>query len=231
MVPIMDKKNLKVEIPMPPYPAVLTEDETVDALLAGRSCARFGDGELRLSFDGTASAQVNDRYLSEELQHLLKGPTKALVCLPHYNYGPKVENWKKYATSRFVSLMKQAQYGSAFISRPDSQPGINRPDYWAKVRSLWANRDCTLVVGTDGGSLSEKMLRDAISVKVVVGPRRDAYTDIKALEEAIGVPPADHPIILCLGPTATVLAERLAQKGCWALDLGHMGKLMPEQYR
>jgi len=34
------------------------------------------------------------------------------------------------------------------------------------------------------------------------------------------------PILLCLGPTATVLAWRLAKRGKWALDLGHIGMFM-----
>jgi hypothetical protein len=33
-------------------------------------------------------------------------------------------------------------------------------------------------------------------------------------------------VIICLGPTATVLAERLAKKGVHALDLGHIGMFM-----
>jgi hypothetical protein len=31
------------------YPRVLSEDETLDAALAGRSLARYGDGELRIA--------------------------------------------------------------------------------------------------------------------------------------------------------------------------------------
>jgi hypothetical protein len=214
-----------------PYPPILTEEETLDRVLAGASCSRYGDGELRLALGGSASAQVPDLNLQAELVSILRGPTRSLVCLPHYKYGPKIENWKKYGTGKFVRLFRQPEYGSAFISRPDSAPEINNQVYWAKVRSLWAGRDTTLVVGTDATSLNEKMLRDVKSLRVVFGPRRDAYFEVSRLEQEIGTTPADAPIILCLGPTATVLAERLARKGCWAIDLGHMGKLMPKEYR
>lgn len=213
------------------YPVVHTEEVTIDLLLTGMSCSRFGDGELRLALGGRAISQVPDILLQKELQVILRGPTKSLVCLPHYKYGPKVENWRKYGHPQFTTLMKQMQYGSAFITRPDSAPNIQTAEYWGKVRQLWKQRDCTLVVGTDATSLNEHMLRDARSIRVVYGPRRDAWSDVRRLEDEIGVPPPGHPIIMCLGATATVLAERLAAKGAWALDLGHMGKLMPKEYR
>lgn len=234
----VDKKRLKVEHPLPPYPKCLTEDETIDAALAGRSLSRFGDGELRLCFDGTAVSQVNHPGLSKDLCALLRGPTTSLVCLPHIHYGPRVESWKKYAGKRFAHMMQQEVYGSAFISRPDNQPGIDRPEYWTKVRALWKDRNVVLVVGADYGSLTEDMLRDARDLLCVYGPRRDAYTDIDKLEVAIHrclhefAQSKDRPIVLlCLGATATVLAERLARKDVWAVDVGHVGKFMPKEFR
>lgn len=215
----------------PKFPKVLTEEETLDRILAGRSCSRFGDGELRCATGGQAVSQRADVHLQGELVSILRGPTHSLVCLPHFNYGPRVQNWQKYGTTKHVRYMKQAEYGSAFITRPDNAPNIQTPEYWAKVRTLWAGKDVTLVVGSDYGSLNESMLRDTLSLKVVVGARRDAYSDVRQLEEQIGTPPSFHPIILCLGAAATVLAERLARKGCWAIDFGHVGKFMPKEYR
>lgn len=214
------------------YPKVLTEEETLDRVLAGSSCARFGDGELRLAQGGQAVSQRSDRNIEGELQMLLRGPTRSLICIPHTRYGPKVRNWMKYQVPQIVRMLNRSrEYGSAFISRPDSAPNINKPEYWANIRKLWKGRDVTLVVGTDYGSLNEHMLRDARSVRMIFGPRRDAYSDVSELEQAIGVQPPDRPILMCLGACATVLAERLARKGCWAIDIGHVGKLMPKEYR
>jgi hypothetical protein len=212
-------------------PPILTEEATLARALGGTSLSRFGDGELRLALGGSAVSQVSDLNLQDELCQILRGPTKSLVCLPHYNYGPKVENWQKYGVSKFTNLYKQAEYGSAFISRPDSAPNIQTEKYWTEFRKLWKGRDSHLVVGTDCTSLNERMLRDARSLRVLYGPRRDAYSEARRLEDDIGTVPANQPIILCLGATATVLAERLARKGMWALDLGHAGKLMPKEYR
>jgi hypothetical protein len=224
-------KGLKPLVSADRYPVVLPEETTLDLVLSGFSCARFGDGELRLALEGTAVSQKAEKGLQRELRQLLQGPTKSIVCIPHYKDGPKAENWKKYGQLKFVLMMQQLQYGSAFISRPDSAPWINKPTYWEKVQMLWVDRDVTLVVGTDATSLNQHMLRKAKSVRVVVGPRRDAYSVIDDIEKEIGVPSDGQPIILCLGATATVLAERLARKGCWAIDFGHVGKFMPQEWR
>lgn len=220
-------------------PKVLSEEETLERACKGASIARFGDGELRLALGGQASAQVADRDLANELVALLRGPTKSLVCIPRYGHGPKKTNWERYEQPKFVSLMHQTEYGSAFITRPDSAPNINRPEFWKRVRTLWRNRNTVLVVGTDYGSLNDKMLRDASRLEMVYAPRRDAYGDADALGERIRqklrafdkLPEPCPIVILCLGPTATVMVERLAQQGHWAVDLGHIGKLMPEEFR
>jgi hypothetical protein len=70
------------------------------------------------------------------------------------------------------------------------------------------------------------MMSEASHVDVVDGPRVDAYDVIDDLEHYALLFPASQPIILCIGATATVLAERLARKGRHAIDLGHVGMMM-----
>jgi hypothetical protein len=65
------------------------------------------------------------------------------------------------------------------------------------------------------------MLSEAASLRVVNGMRQHTYQIIDRFEEEIGKP--SGPVLMCLGATATVLAERLAKKGVHALDLGHIG--------
>lgn len=217
---------------MYPYPKVLSGVETIKQALAGRSLARYGDGELRLTTDrGSAISQPANLDLRNELVNILRGPTKSLVCIPRQGIGPKADRWADYTRDKYAKLMKQEVYGSAFITRPDSEPEINTEEYWADVRALWKGRKVVLVMGTDKGSLDERFMYDALDVRPVWGPRVNAYTEINRIEEEIGKPPPTEPVILCLGATATVLAERLAKKGCWALDLGHIGKFMPKHLR
>jgi hypothetical protein len=204
------------------YPKVLTEDETVDLALGGRSLARYGDGELRLAIGGRSISQVADKKLAVELCNILARERAVLPCIPSLK-GPQVSNWRKYASGTYVNLYRLKCYGAAFITRPDSSPWIDRPDYWDKIKRFWRGLDVTMVLGTER-SLRADMLTEAKSVRYVWGPRRDAYGVINRIQEEIGTP--SGPIILCLGAAATVLAARLADKGLWAVDLGHIGMFM-----
>lgn len=205
------------------YPRVLTEDETIDAALAGKSLSRFGDGELRLAVGGTSISQrERSKALREELCDILKSPpTNCLVCIPRLGPGLNDKQWNKYATRVYTNLYDENRtYGSLHVTRPDSAPHIDRPDYWDKVRQLWAGKSVVLVRGCDR-SLVPSHLRSAARTREVMGYRVDSYKIVNQIEAEIGQ--TDETVILCLGATATVLAARLARRGMHALDLGHAG--------
>ena len=207
---------------------VLTEDETLDAALKGISIARYGDGELRLAVGGTSISQrERSPKLTSELRETLSSPpVNCLACIPRLGPDLNDKQWLKYSTWQYKQLYNlNATYGSLHITRPDSAPHINRPDYWAKLRSLWANRNVVLVRGCDRSLVPDQM-RDASSIREVMGLYVDSYKVIDRVEAEIGTPPLSYPVIICMGATATVLAARLARKGVWALDLGHVGMFM-----
>lgn len=202
---------------------MVNEDDTIDLALAGMSLARFGDGELRLAVGADAISQrERSPQLMAELRAMLKErPGNCLVCIPNIDSAtPKADSWAKYADPKFVSLYGQQVFGSSFITRPDSAPWIDRPDYWDKVEQLWRGRDIVMVLG-DEKSLTPERCASAASIRVVQGPRKNAYAEVDRLEAEIGTP--SGPVLMCLGVTATVLAARLAVKGVHALDLGHIG--------
>ena len=210
------------------YPHVITEDETLDAALTGRSLSRFGDGEFRNAIGGNAAAQHADPRLAAELCDILAKPQKALVCIPHAQRGPKQVNWQNYTRPKYVALLRQPSYGSAFVTRPDSAPWIDRPDYWDKIKQTWRGKEVTLVIGTQR-SLTLEMMKEAKSINLITGPGEDAYAKIDEIEARIGLPKG--VVILCLGPTATVLAVRLVNKGVHAIDLGHVGMFLRRKER
>lgn len=203
---------------------VMTEDETIEACRT-QSIARFGDGELRVAIGGACSSQRKNDALARELRHILRNQTSGLlVGIPNFENNAKRANWDKYRGPAFARHFRDGStYASAFITRPDSAPWIDRPEYWGKVRDLWHDRDVVLVVG-DRKSLTPEMLEGAASVRVVEGPRQHAYDEVDAIEEQIGTP--SGLVVMCLGCTATALAARLHTKGVHALDLGHIGMFM-----
>lgn len=219
---------------MQKFPVVLSELNTIKYALRGSSIARFGDGEFRLAAGPPAKkckTQEHHPRLQQELQRMLRGPTKALVCLPRID--PKLptyeRHWKVFEGNQWCDMIGRGLYGSSFISRPDSVPDIDvqNQGYWSLVRQLWDGRDVTLVIckpdaNGKSASLTPDLLPRARSVRVVWGPEHHAYVQIDRIDHDIGTP--DGVVLLCLGATATCLAERLAQRGVHALDLGHIGR-------
>lgn len=212
------------------YPQVIDEETTLRMVAEGQSIARYGDGELRLATDGTCISQREaPEKLRQELRDVLKKPIKNLqVGIPNvFSKTPKHASWLRYAAPKFCDLYRgRPLYCSSFITRPDSAPWIDRPDYWELLDSIWKGRDVTLVRGKRSSLLVEELLETATSVREIVAPEKNAYSEVdRLMNEVLAWTAIPHtPILLCLGPTATIMAARLAARGLWALDLGHVGQ-------
>lgn len=204
------------------YPKVIDEAATLAAAQTN-SLARFGDGELSLALGGDCISQARDATLALELKVILRNTARdLLVGIPNVESKTKPA-WAKYGAAKYVALYGQGVFGSSFITRPDSAPWIDTPEFWQLLTQLWVRRDVVLVAGTER-SLRADQLVGANSVRRVDTPRRDAYAEIDRILEEIGKPAGT--VLMCAGPTATVLAARLAAKGVHAVDLGHVGMFM-----
>jgi hypothetical protein len=211
----------------------MDEDQTLDAVLAGASLARFGDGEFNLALGGECITQPGSARIAASLKALLKyaaRPKNLLVGIPRQAVGPKAAFWSKYNQPGVRLLLDpQHTYASAFITRPDSAPWIDRPDYWAQLKALWAGKDVTLVRGS-AKSLTAEMLYDARTVREILGPAHNAYADYARIIDQVRKA-GRQTVLLCLGPTATVMAAELAAIGMHAIDLGHVGMFLRKHQR
>lgn len=217
------------------YPWVRSEEETIAAVSAGNSLARFGDGELKLILNGSALREPANPELGEELRAILR---KALVGLtvgiPTLNIsGPKYENWRKHA-DRFCSVLHPGmEYFSAFVSRPDSAPWIETREYAESVERIWrGKRVC--VIAERSGFMVNTVARGAAHLTHVECPRFNAYSKIDFLQKHT-LRAAPEIVIMAAGPTATCLAARFAREGLQAVDLGSAGRfiyrtLWPEEF-
>lgn len=208
------------------YPAVLSESATLDRVLAGASLARYGDGEFKLCAGASIKSQTHDETLAERLRAILHDSGPCLVGIPNIRSDtPKAEFWGKFM--RYADLLAPRSYASAFVTRPDSAPWIDTLDYWTRLESLWRDQDVTLVRGSTKSLVAED-LTGAGAVTEIVAPRQDAWKSAGALLKRIGCP---RRVLLCLGPTATVLAVDLCARGVQAVDLGHIGMFLRKHRR
>jgi hypothetical protein len=214
------------------YPHVVGEFDTMRLVAEGRSLARFGDGEFAMADGGGMKTQVRDTRLAQRLVEILADSGECLVGVPNIHPSidsPKRTGWNKHLVRGEKLLTKGRRYYSSFISRPDSAPWINTPEYWALIESLWIGHDIVLVRGSDK-SLSTPDLVGATSVREIEAKPRDAWADFPALMAAVG-PPTGARVLLCVGATATVMAVDLCAQGHHAIDLGHLGMFLRKHRR
>lgn len=208
------------------YPAVASEFETLRLVCEGRSLARYGDGEFKLCAGSSIKSQRADLALQRRLRTILRDAGACLVGIPNiHSATPKGKFWSQF--TGMAGWLADRPYVSAFVSRPDSAPWIDTPEYWAQLESLWRGEAVTLVRGSTK-SLTAEDLIGAGDVTEIVGPRQHAWAEYGTLLDRIG-----HPAraLLCLGPTATVLAADLCARGVHAVDLGHVGMFVRKHRR
>ena len=207
-----------------PYPHVVSEEATIALVVTGHSIARYGDGELKIMQGRRCVSQIVVPGISEELRELIAClKTAALVGIPTLDKrSPKFEVWSKIAP-KFIPYLSKRAYYSAFITRPDSAPWLGTKDYFDLLETLWKDQRITFV-GNGVRSLTAKFLMatGAKSVDWVECSYAHSYVDIDKLMKEV-LAKKNHRVLLCVGPTATCMAERLAQKGHHAIDLGHVG--------
>jgi hypothetical protein len=212
------------------YPKVLSEWDTLQRVVNGASLSRYGDGELRQADRPcNIKPQKADAKLTVRLREILIDSGECLVGIPNiHDRGPKDLHWQTYKWSAKL-LNPSKTYGSAFISRPDSAPWINTDEYWATVQSLWRDRDVTLVRGAQKSLTKEVLIATgAREVHEVMCKPNDAWEDYGQIMREIGSP---ERVLLCLGPTATVMAVDLCARGIHAVDLGHLGLFYKKHLR
>ncbi len=210
---------------MRPYPHVLSEAQTLDRVLAGASLARYGDGELKMCDGSSIKSQDRDPRLQRRLREILVDAGACLVGIPNIHSETPKPRWKEFAV--YARLLAEHEYGSSFITRPDSAPWIDTDEYWGKVESLWLGRDVTLVRGSTK-SLTAEDLVGARTVTEVICARQHAFAEYDRILERVGTPAR---ALLCLGPSATVMAVDLCAKGVHAIDLGHIGMFLRKRRR
>lgn len=200
------------------YPHTVREIDTLRLVCEGLSLARFGDGEFNLALGGRAKCQAADPVLAARLRDILADSGRCLVGIPNiHSKTPKAAFWSKYE-SKVAPILAERSYVSSFVTRPDSAPWIDTPEFWSLLESLWVGRSLTLVCGSDRSLRAADLI--GADVTEIVAPRDNAFSGYDALLERIGTP---ETALLCLGPTATVLAVDLCARGVHAIDLGHIG--------
>ena len=211
-------------------PKVMTEDETLDQLLAGRSIARFGDGEFKLALGRGRGLkqQINSRELKARLLEILECKGDYLVAIPRLTKeNPKDQFWRDLFPRVEHLFQEGYTYGSSLISRPDNAPWINNADYYNKVERLWTGKHTVFVWGGSRKSFTPSQFRNTKSFEAIQSLPEQAWQDVpNILAKIDALPQKPDVVVLALGPTATAIIPDIVARGIQGIDIGHLGGWM-----
>jgi glycosyltransferase family protein len=128
------------------------------------------------------------------------------------------EKWMLYVN-------KRKTYGNSLITRPymsykDKSSSFDR---FEKLKKLWFGRNVTIIEGSQSFiGVGNDLLSNANSIKRIIAPSIDAFEVYEKIIESSSMIDKEDLILLALGPTATILAHDLTEKGYQALDIGHI---------
>lgn len=222
--------------------SVMSIEETIDRLLSDPqlSLARYGDGELEMTYYKNIGFQPFDPRLSARLKALLQQGPQAnphcLLCLPDaFRTTRNMRNgsalfWffhKSFYFKYYHSLLnKQYQYGNTSVTRPyhDYKTKQLSRTIFDKFKLLYKDRRVLIVEGSGTRlGLGNDLLAGALEVKRITTLNRNAFSIYDRLYAAVLSHAADFDLVLIsLGPTATVLAYDLSQQGIRCIDSGHV---------
>lgn len=230
------EKNLLYELADPrtlqniKLPKILDPDKSLDELItSGKSIARYGDGEFKLIMGENIGFQKYDPKLSQRLKEILRNnDDKVLVGIVDiFGYCPN-EYMKKVVMLCRETLYKYINFDKDYVDAnvarrfkfSTEEQGM---DYFNKIQLLWNNKDVVIVEGAGSRLGVGNDLFDGVkSIKRILCPIKNAFSKYNEILSECLKQSKDKLFILALGPTATVLAVDLAQKGYTALDIGHL---------
>lgn len=216
-----------------------TDDETINMIVnEKKSLARFGDGELMwMSGEEHKSFQKYSPEMGKDLLNAFCSTNpNLLIGIPIGVYDSKGCNlnaklhWRMIRDNFIKRIDKiinyDKKYVNASITRPyiDYKSRIYSEKCFINLKKIWNNRKIVIVEGKDTKlGIGNDLLDNAKSIRRIICPSENAYFKIDEIEKSILDNCNKNDLILCaLGPTASILADRISKNGIQFVDIGHV---------
>ena len=231
-------------------PKILSFDETLDKIQREKlSICRYGDGEFKIMDGDRILFQPENQGLANRLIEVIhSNEENVLVCIPSFFDRRRIKRpsgLNKDEKKRYIQAKKYMNniiadrrlrwyeyfdmnrvYGEACISR--FYAGVyddEKSARWiAKWKEIWRDRNLLIIEGEQTRlGIGNDLFEDSMSIRRILCPAIGAFQAYdNILSTALNNYNKDDLVLIALGPTATVLAYDLSQKGIQALDVGHI---------
>ena len=218
-------------------PQIASIEETIQKIVReGCSVSRFGDGEILLTNNKAIGFQKADSKLGERLKEVLQSNADGhIVCLSDtftdiYRYNRKARRF--WRTHFFIYghiwdnlLIPNKQYYNTFVTRPymDFAQKTQCGKWFHDMQAIWQNRNIIFIEGEKSRlGVGNDLFHNAKSIKRILCPPTSAFDKYDSIINEAVKQSKDVLFLIALGPTATVLAYDLHQKGYQAIDIGHV---------
>ncbi|HPS55496.1 MAG TPA: SP_1767 family glycosyltransferase [Sedimentisphaerales bacterium] len=222
-------------------PHIKTIDETLEKiLLENCSIARFGDGEFGVMTGSRIHFQNRSTKMAQRLKEVIASNNPNFLVALVDTFGtlenhlqPGKDFWRKWMSKKrqivYSYLDMDRVYYNALFSRP--YVIFNKTDehynnchiYFEKMKKIWADRDVVICEGEGTRfGLFNDLLGGAKSISRILCPARSAFDKYDEILSAFNGVSKEKLVLAALGPTATVLAYDLCNKGYQAIDIGHL---------
>lgn len=236
--------NLRYEHPDNPWnvtkPKMLNFQESLDALCKSHSSLiRFGDGELLIMEGKDLSFQTAHPELSKRLIEILQNnhPNILTGINYHYFYADLINfhDYVKFVYRSFIVSIREKylaliSYGKTYVSAGITSVYCTFQHYefeawYAKWRSIWENKDITIICGDRVmQNLEYNIFDNAKSLEYIYIPTCNAFDEYDSILARAKQIDKNRLILLIAGPTAKLLAFDLVNQNYRCLDIGHLAK-------
>lgn len=218
---------------------MISNKETVDCIVNKKmSLSRFGDGEF-LWMMGTKynSFEKYSPELAEKLCNTMKSKNpNLLIGIPGGMIDSSKCNlyarmhWQIIKKNYFYDIVPYLNLNRVFCDASITRPYIDYNDRefsrqsFENLKRIWDSKDIVIVEGSKTKlGLGNDLFANAKSIKRIICPSQNAFSRIGLIENAIEQYVDKNTIMLAaLGPTATILASDMCDKGYQVIDIGHI---------
>lgn len=205
--------------------------DTLEQVKQGKSLARYGDGEITLMDGDSIDFQNANSDLAIELNEILTKKNETIVvCLPTIlkACNQSEENWwLKFWYVRWadlkVKLNREMKYGHSMVTRPDFF--LMYPEHSVQAwKGIWDSRKVIFITGKGSKlNINHDLFENVYCREVVYSLSENAFDDLaRVVLEVQSKFDNEYLILIALGPSGTILANRLSKIGYQALDIGHI---------